>query len=483
MIRIQDLTKISDYEWEIPRTFRQDMRVPVRIFATHDLLIHIAGDKSLEQAVNAATLPGLVGHVVVMPDMHQGYGFPIGGVAATEFPGGVISPGGIGYDINCGVRLLASSIQAEAAAPYMDTLATLLNQYCPSGVGKEGLVSLNMPELDRLLREGSRWAHKNGYATESDIARTEEGGCLEGADPARVSDRAKLRGRSQIGSLGAGNHFLEVDRVESVLDEKTSAVFGLQEGCLVVQIHCGSRGLGHQVCTDYVQEFQAAVHRYDIILPDRELVCAPMDSPEGQAYLGAMRAAANFAFANRQLLAHASRRAFEETFSGKMKGWQLVQVYDICHNIGKLETHRVNGARLKVCVHRKGATRAFGPGAPGLPPEYQATGQPVLVPGSMGTASWVLAGTEMSMQLSWGSSCHGAGRTMSRAKAKHEIRGQDLRRSLEQQGIQVRAGSLSGLAEEAPSAYKDVDEVVETVIAAGIAKKVARLRPLAVVKG
>ncbi len=483
MIRIQDLTKISDYEWEIPRTFRQDMRVPVRIFATRSLLEHIAGDKSLEQAVNAATLPGLVGHVVVMPDMHQGYGFPIGGVAATEFPGGVISPGGIGYDINCGVRLLASSIQAEAAAPYLDTLATLLNQYCPSGVGKEGLVALNMPELDRLLREGARWAHKNGYATESDIARTEEGGCLEGANPAKVSDRAKLRGRSQIGSLGAGNHFLEVDRVESVLDEKTSATFGLQEGCLVVQIHCGSRGLGHQVCTDYVQEFQAAVHRYGIILPDRELVCAPMDSPEGQAYLGAMRAAANFAFANRQLLAHASRRAFEETFSGKMKGWQLVQVYDICHNIGKLETHRVNGAPLKVCVHRKGATRAFGPGAPGLPPEYQVTGQPVLVPGSMGTASWVLAGTEMSMQLSWGSSCHGAGRMMSRAKAKHEIHGQDLRRSLEQQGIQVRAGSMSGLAEEAPSAYKDVDEVVETVIAAGIARKVARLRPLAVVKG
>jgi tRNA-splicing ligase RtcB len=483
MIRIQDLTKISDYEWEIPRTFRPDMRVPVRIFATHDLLIHIAGDKSLEQAVNASTLPGLVGDVVVMPDMHQGYGFPIGAVAATEFPSGVISPGGIGYDINCGVRLLASSIQAEAAQPYMDTLATLLNQYCPSGVGKAGLADLNMPELDRLLREGSRWAQKNGYATESDIARTEEGGCLEGANPAKVSDRAKLRGRSQIGSLGAGNHFLEVDLVESMLDQKTASIFGLQEGCLVVQIHCGSRGLGHQVCTDYVQEFQAAVRRYGIDLPDRELVCAPMDSPEGQAYLGAMRAAANFAFTNRQLLAHASRRAFEETFSGKMKGWQLIQVYDICHNIGKLENHYVNGSPLKVCVHRKGATRAFGPGAPGLPPEYQETGQPVLVPGSMGTASWVLAGTEMSMRLSWGSSCHGAGRMMSRAKAKHEIHGQDLRKSLEQQGIQVRAGSMAGLAEEAPSAYKDVDEVVETVVAAGIARKVARLRPLAVVKG
>ena len=483
MITLHDLTRISDYEWEIPQTFRADMRAPVRIFATHALLEHIAGDKSLEQAVNAATLPGLVGHVVVMPDMHQGYGFPIGAVAATEFPSGVISPGGIGYDINCGVRLLASSIQAEAAVPYMNTLATLLNQYCPSGVGKEGTVSLNVPELERLMREGARWASKNGYATESDLARTEEGGCLEGANPAKVSQRAKARGRAQIGSVGAGNHFVEVDFVESILDPKTASVFGLQEGCLVVQIHCGSRGLGHQVCTDYVQEFQGASQRYGIALPDRELVCAPMDSPEGQAYLGAMRAAANFAFANRQLLAHSSRRAFEETFSGKLKGWQLVQVYDICHNIGKIETHSVDGKPIKVCIHRKGATRAFGPGASGLPPEYGPTGQPVLVPGSMGTSSWVLAGTESSMLRSWGSSCHGAGRRMSRSKAKQDVRGADLRRELEERGIQVRAGSLSGLAEEAPSAYKDVDEVVQTVVAAGIARKVARLRPLAVVKG
>ncbi len=483
MIGIQDLKRISDYEWEIPQTFRPGMRVPVRIFATHALLEHIAGDKSLEQAVNAATLPGLVGHVVVMPDMHQGYGFPIGAVAATGFPGGVISPGGIGYDINCGVRLLASSIQADSAAPFMNTLATLLNQYCPSGVGKEGVVKLTMPELERLMRDGSRWALRNGYATESDILRTEESGCLEGADPAKVSERARTRGRNQIGSVGAGNHFVEVDFVEAVLDPETAAAFGLQEGCLVVQIHCGSRGLGHQVCTDYVQEFQGVVKRYGIDLPDRELVCAPMDSPEGQAYLAAMRAAANFAFANRQLLTHSSRRAFQETFSGKMRGWQLVQVYDICHNIGKIETHQVKGTPLKVCVHRKGATRAFGPGAPGLPPEYQQTGQPVLVPGSMGTASWVLAGTEMSMLRSWGSSCHGAGRMMSRSRARQEVRGDNLRQDLENQGIKVRAGSMSGLAEEAPSAYKDVDMVVETVVAAGIARKVARLRPLAVIKG
>jgi tRNA-splicing ligase RtcB len=483
MITIQDLVQVNDHEWEIPQTFRADMRVPVRLFATRELLEQIMGDRSLEQAVNAATLPGLVGHVVIMPDMHQGYGFPIGGVAATIFPQGVVSPGGIGYDINCGVRLLASSIEAQAAAPYMETLVTLLNQYCPSGVGKEGVVHVSIPELDRVLREGAGWALKHGFASETDLAHTEEGGCVEGANPAMVSDRAKARGRQQIGSVGAGNHFVEVDVVETVVDPVTAAVFGLREGCLVAQIHCGSRGLGHQVCTDYVQQFQEAVRRYAIELPDRELVCAPMDSPEGAAYLGAMRSAANFAFTNRQILAHSIRRAFEEAFSGEEKGWQLSQVYDICHNMGKLEVHEVDGKRIKVCVHRKGATRAFGPGSPGLPPEYRSTGQPVLVPGSMGTASWVLAGTEQSMQRSFGSSCHGAGRTMSRAKARHDVRGEELRRDLESRGIRVRAGSMSGLAEEAPSAYKDVDAVVETVTAAGIARKVARLRPLAVIKG
>jgi tRNA-splicing ligase RtcB len=483
MIGMHDLTRISDYEWEIPQSFRGDMLGPVRIFSTRGLLEQILGDKSLEQAVNASTLPGLVGAVVVMPDMHQGYGFPIGGVAATQFPRGVVSPGAIGYDINCGVRLLASSIELEAALPHLDSLATLLNQYCPSGVGVKGVVHVNVPELERLMRTGSRWALKNGYASENDITHTEENGCLEGADPAKVSERAKARGLEQIGSVGAGNHFVEVDVVEAILDPEAATVFGLREGCLAVQIHCGSRGLGHQVCTDYVQDFQAAVKRFGIELPDRELVCAPMDSPEGQAYLGAMRAAANFAFVNRQLLAHSARRAFEETFAGRLKNWQLVQVYDICHNMGKVETHEVDGKRVKVCVHRKGATRAFGPGTPGLPPEYQQTGQPVLVPGSMGTASWVLAGTETSMLRSWGSSCHGAGRTMSRSKAKHDIRGDDLRRELESRGIKVRAGSMSGLAEEAPTAYKDVDAVVETVVAVGIARKVARLRPLAVVKG
>ncbi len=483
MVSIHDFKKITDYEWELPTSFRHDMRVPVRIFATRRLLEAALGDLSVEQAINASTLPGVVGRVVVMPDMHQGYGFPIGGVAATEYPSGVISPGAIGYDINCGVRLLASQVELEAGRPHLDTLATLINQACPSGVGAEGVVNLSLPELERVLREGSRWALKNGYATESDLARTEEGGSMEGADPRKVSERAKTRGRPQMGSVGAGNHFIEVDVVDAIYDEATASTFGLHEGCLAVQIHCGSRGLGHQVCTDYVQQFQGLIGKYGLQLPDRELVCAPMDTPEGAAYLGAMRAAANFAFANRQLLAHAARGAFEKTFAGKVKNWHLIQVYDICHNMGKVETHPVGQETMKVCVHRKGATRAFGPHTAGVPREFQATGQPVLVPGSMGTASWVLAGTEKSMEISWGSSCHGAGRLMSRSQAKKEIRGAELRKELESRGIEVRAGSMPGLAEEAPSAYKDVDQVVETVVQVGIARKVAHLRPVAVIKG
>ena len=483
MPQLADLVRINDHEWEIPRSYRADMRVPVRLFAARSLLEQIVDDRSLDQAVNAASLPGLVGQVVVMPDMHQGYGFPIGGVAATELPHGVISPGAIGYDINCGVRLLASTIELEAVRDELDRLAALIDAYCPSGVGKGGSLAVSAAALEQILGDGSRWAQKNGYADENDIRRTEERGTLEGADPAQVSERARTRGRQQVGSLGAGNHFIEVEVVDEVFDEQTAAAFGLQAGCLAVQIHCGSRGLGHQVCTDYVQSFQRAVSKYGISLPDRELVCAPLDTPEGQAYLGAMRAAANFAFANRQLLAHAARRAFEEAFAGKVHDRQLAQVYDIAHNMGKIETHQVEDRSVRVCVHRKGATRAFGPDAPGLPAEYRQTGQPVLVPGSMGTASWVLAGTRESMLRSFGSSCHGAGRVWSRSRARREVRGDELRRQLAGQGIHVRAGSLPGLAEEAPQAYKDVDLVVETVAAAGIARKVARLRPVAVIKG
>lgn len=483
MVELKDLKRISEYEWEIPKTYREDMRVPVRIFATRRLLEEVMDDNSLLQAVNSATLPGLVGHVTVMPDMHQGYGFPIGGVAAMRYPEGVISPGGIGYDINCGVRLLASQIRLEEVENCLEELVSALNQNCPSGVGTKGSLRLTSDELDQVCRDGSRWALQKGYASQADLRRTEEAGRLEGADPAKVSKRAKERGREQIGTLGAGNHFIEVEVVDQVFDPGAAQAMGLAEGCLVVQIHCGSRGFGHQVCTDYVDIFQGAVRRYGIHLPDRELVCAPLTSPEGKDYLAAMRSAANYAFANRQVLAFFARKAFEEALAGRVKNWHLYQVYDIAHNMGKIETHVVDGETMQVCVHRKGATRAFGPGFEGLPEEYRALGQPVLVPGSMGTASWVLVGTQGSMERSFGSTCHGAGRVMSRAKAKKSIRGDELRNALQARGIHVRAGSLPGLAEEAPQAYKDVDDVVATVSGAGIAKKVARLTPVAVVKG
>ena len=483
MVRLSDLKRIGPYEWEIAASVRSDMRVPVRLYASRELLQAIGGDASLEQAVNATTLPGVVGQVLVMPDVHQGYGFPIGGVAATELPSGVISPGAIGYDINCGVRLLASSVELGETEGAMNDLASALDAACPSGVGKGGHLRLDHRELEQACREGGEWARKEGWGTESDVARTEEGGYLEGADFSRVSHRARERGRPQMGTLGAGNHFIEVEVVDEIFDDQAARVMGLSEGCLTLMIHCGSRGFGHQICTDYVKSFQKAVRRYEIELPDRELVCAPLDSPEGEAYEAAMRCAANYAFANRQVLAHYARGAFAETLSGRAQNVHLHQVYDIAHNMGKTEEHEIDGKKRKVCVHRKGATRAFGPGFEGLPPEYRAIGQPVLVPGSMGTASWVLVGTAKSMECSLGSCCHGAGRTMSRRKAKRSINGSELRRELEARGIKVRAGSMPGLAEEAPDAYKDVDAVVEAVTGAGIARKVARLRPVAVVKG
>jgi tRNA-splicing ligase RtcB len=479
----RDFIKIDDYLWELTVSYRSDMRVPVRLFADDRLLEDALGDLSVEQAANVACLPGLAGRVVVMPDVHQGYGMPIGGVMAMRMDGGVISPGAVGYDINCGVRLLSTAISLEEAEPLLADLATTLYHNCPSGVGGKGSVPLTTKELDSVCSEGSRWARRKGYASPADLERTEEGGCLEGADPETVSARAKERGRGQLGTLGAGNHFLEVDVVERVFDRPAAAAMGLREGFLALQIHCGSRGFGHQVCTDYVQSYQAAVRRYGIQLPDRELVCAPIDSPEGKAYLGAMKAAANFAFANRQVLAFHARRSFEAVFAGKVSDWELRPVYDITHNMAKNETHSIDGRNVKVCVHRKGATRAFGPGFEGLPPEYRELGQPVLVPGSMGTASWVLLGTRGSMELSYGSCCHGAGRVMSRARAKREVRGETLRGELEQRGVRIRTGSLPGLAEEAPQAYKDVDRVIEAVCGAGIGRKVARLRPVAVIKG
>lgn len=480
---IEMFNQISDYEWEIPADFRSDMRVPVRFFASESLLQDSLSDKTIEQAVNVSTLPGLVKSVMVMPDMHQGYGFPIGGVAATDLNTGVISPGGIGYDINCSVRLLSSRMVFDELKDRLGTLATALNQYCPSGVGVDSDLSLSKKELVDVCIQGAGWAKEKGFATADDIDKTEDNGCLEGADPEKVSERAMQRGRTQLGTLGGGNHFIEVDLITDVFDEKAARVMGLFEGEIAVQIHTGSRGFGHQICTDYVRRLQGAVQKYGIVLPDRQLVCAPIQSVEGQDYLAAMRCGANFAFLNRQLLADKVRHAFEMVLAGKVDNWRLKQVYDVAHNIGKFEQHFVNGDEKLVCVHRKGATRAFGPGSPGLPAEYAQVGQPVLVPGSMGTGSWVLVGTEVSMQRSLGSCCHGAGRAMSRSQAKREIGGKDLIGHLKRKGIEIRAGSMSGLAEEAPQAYKDVDEVVESVVGAGIAKKVAYLRPLIVIKG
>jgi tRNA-splicing ligase RtcB len=431
--------------------------------------------------VNVAALPSLVGHVVVMPDVHQGYGMPIGGVMAASYPDGIISPGAIGYDINCGIRLLASKVPYAEIVDRTADLATALYRNCPSGVGSEGRIRLSDSDFEDVLRGGARWALERGYAHPQDLERTEESGALAGADPRHVGPRPMQRGRKQVGTLGAGNHFIEVDVVDTVFDAEAAQVLGLFEDQVVVQIHCGSRGFGHQVCTDYVSEFQSAVRKYGIRLADRELVCAPLDSPEGRAYRAAMACAANYAFANRQVLAHFVRATFDEVLRGMDAG--LHQVYDIAHNMAKIETHTVGGARRELCVHRKGATRAFGPGAPGLPGDLQPIGQPVLIPGSMGTASWVLLGTPGSMEQSFGSTCHGAGRVMSRSRAKREVRGDTLRDELHRRGITVRAGSLPGLAEEAPTAYKDVDRVVEVVARAGIARKVARFHPVAVIKG
>jgi tRNA-splicing ligase RtcB len=483
MISGHDFKRIEKYLYEIPASFREDMRVPARFYSDPLLLEAVLGDKSLDQLVNTATLPGVVKYVLAMPDIHQGYGFPIGGVAATELPDGVISPGGVGYDINCGVRLLATHLVQEEVSAHLDVLATALYANCPSGVGKGGNVKLKHAELDQLMETGAEWALKRGFATDADLERTEEGGCLEGADAGKVSQRAKDRGLGQIGTLGAGNHFIEVDVVDRIFDQSAAQRFGLFQGQIAVQIHCGSRGLGHQVCSDYVNLFQKSIRRYGLKLRDRELVCAPLSSPEGQHYLAAMKAAANYAFVNRQVLTHHIRRSFQQVLAGKVKNHNIFQIYDIAHNMAKIETHEVEGRRIKVCVHRKGATRAFGPGSEVLPPVYRDIGQPVLVPGSMGTASWVLIGTQTSMQQTFGSTCHGAGRTMSRHKAKKTVHGGRLREELEARGIKVRAGSMSGLAEEAPVAYKDVGRVVEVVHGAGIARMVASLAPLAVIKG
>ena len=483
MIDKKHIERVSEHVWEIPKTFRDDMRVPARLYADEELLDTALSDNSVLQLVNTATLPGVVKYAIAMPDIHQGYGFPIGGVVATRLPEGVISPGGVGYDINCGVRLLISQASVEEIEPYLEDIASRLYANCPSGVGAHGHLRLSDNELDQVLHEGSRWMLEKGYASREDLDRTEEFGRISAADAAFVSDHARERGRNQLGTLGAGNHFIEVDRVTEVYDQPTAARLGIYAGNVAVQIHCGSRGLGHQVCEDYVSRFQKTAQDYGIELPDRELVCAPFDSKEGKEYFRAMACAANFAFANRQLLAHMIRRSFEEVLTGEVKNFELQQVYDIAHNMAKVEEHNIDGRSLRVCVHRKGATRAFGPGSSVLPDSLRDLGQPVLIPGSMGTASYVLIGTKGAMEQTFGSTCHGAGRVMSRTKAKKTIRGTVLRDQLKSRGILICAGSMSGLAEEAPLAYKDVARVVEVVHMLGIGRKIARLEPVAVIKG
>jgi tRNA-splicing ligase RtcB len=483
MVKKQDFRQVDAYSWELPQGYDARMRVPARIYGNDEVFDNAFGDRSVQQLVNVSMLPGIVKYAMAMPDMHQGYGFPIGGVAAFRYDGGIISPGGVGYDINCGVRMLASDMDHEDIAPHLDTLTTTLYKDCPSGVGGKGVLQVSWDAIDEILERGAEWALREGYATQDDLDRTESGGRLPGARAAAVPDRARERGRPQVGSLGSGNHFLEIDVVDAVYDPEIADAFGLSEGRVVVQIHCGSRGLGHEVCSQYLRRLQNVPQRHGIEIPDRELVAAPMESDEGQDYMAAMAGAANYAFVNRQVLAHAVRRSFEEVLAGRVPSWDLHQVYDVTHNVAKVEEHEVDGQPTQLIVHRKGATRAFPPGHPELSDVYRETGQPVLVPGSMGTASYVLVGTEGAMEKTFGSTCHGAGRTMSRRAAKRRVRGEALRQRLTDEGIVVRAGSMAGLAEEAPLAYKDVSIVVDSVVGAGIGRKVARVRPIAVIKG
>ena len=475
----EKLVKINDYVWEVPVVARKDMRVPARIYASQKMLTQISQDRSLEQLVNITTLPGIVGRALVMPDAHEGYGFPIGGVAATRFNEGVISPGGIGYDINCGVRLLLTDLGWEEIRSKLEVLAKELNKAIPSGVGRGGLLRLSRQELDQVLAEGIEWAVKNSYALETDKESIESGGRLHEADPAAVSDKAKSRGRDQLGTLGAGNHFIEVDRVSRIFSPELANKFGLSLNQVVVLIHTGSRGLGHQVATDYIRVMMRAMDKYSIRVPDRELVGVPLRASEGRQYFAAMSAAANFAWVNRQLITWLVRKVWQKIFGRN----NLALLYDLAHNIAKIEEHKIEGERLKVLVHRKGATRCFGPGQKEVPVKYRPFGQPVIIPGSMGTASYVLSGTEKAMVETFGSTCHGAGRVMSREAAKKRISLMKLKKELAEKNIHYRASSIRELLEEAPEAYKDINEVVEVVSQVGIAAKVAQLKPLAVVKG
>jgi tRNA-splicing ligase RtcB len=473
-----ELVRVDEMLWEIPAEARADMRVPARVFADRELLEAILRDQSLVQLQNVATLPGIVEAALAMPDIHQGYGFPVGGVAAMELPDGVVSPGGVGYDINCGVRLLALPLSEPELGERREPLVHEFSRAIPAGTGKRGALQLSGAELDGVLREGPGALVARGIGRDDDLEHTESRGCLPDADPSAVSARAHARGAGQLGTAGAGNHFVELQRVAGIFELVTAEAFGLTEGQVTVLIHSGSRGLGHQVCTDHVRVMDAVRARYGIVLPDRQLACAPASSPEGRAYLGAMAAAANFALANRHAMAHAVREAIARVL-GPDVAEGTRQVYDVAHNVAKVE--RYEGRDL--LVHRKGATRAFPAGSPDIPADYRAVGQPVFIPGSMGTASFVLAGEPSSVERSFGTTCHGAGRAMSRTRATKQIQGSELRHQLEARGIVVRCPSNKGLAEEAPFAYKDVERVVEVVEHAGLARRVVRLVPIGVVKG
>jgi len=478
------LEKIDDYRWMIPKDFRAGMRVPGLIYATEEMLNQILDDRAPEQVVNVAMLPGITGYSFAMPDIHWGYGFPIGGVAALRVNDGVVSPGGVGFDINCGVRVLWTSLTRDDILPKVDILADALFNSAPSGVGSKGAVKVSAKELEEVMTKGSRWAVERGYGRPEDLTTTEENGEMKGANPDRVGPRARERGLPQVGTLGSGNHFLEIAYVDEIYDKDTAATYGIQEsGQVMVYIHCGSRGLGHQVADDYVKDMVKAMQKYGISLPDRQLACAPVNSPEGRHYLAAMRCAANYAWANRQCITHAVREAFCRAMGVGEREAGLGLVYDVAHNIAKIEEHTWNGEKETFCVHRKGATRAFPAGHPEVPEKYARAGQPILIPGDMGTMAYILAGTETAMKETFGSTCHGAGRRQSRAAAMKAASGREVLEDMKRRGVTVRAGSLRGLAEEAPGAYKDVESVVDVAHGAGISRKVARTRPLAVVKG
>ena len=479
-IEKSQLRRLDEYRWLVPRSTKAAMLTDVLIYADEQLLVPILSDHSIDQAMNVACLPGIVGRSLGMPDMHEGYGFPIGGVAAMDCERGVVSPGGVGFDINCGVRLLATSLQKDEVTPKLRELVNQLFRDVPSGSGSEGQVPCTLPELNEVLEEGAAWTVKRGYGEPRDLEFCEESGTMPGADAGRVSDRAKKRGRPQLGTLGSGNHFLEVDYVQEIFEPEIAERFGLGFNEVVVLIHCGSRGLGHQVCTDFLEVMKQVMPQHKISLPDPQLACVPLQTPEAKDYLAAMAASANFAWANRQAITHFTRAAFRRIFGHEV---QLRVIYDVAHNMAKLEKYKLNGGSREVLVHRKGATRSFPAGAPDLPASYCDIGQPVLIPGSMGTASYVMVGAPGAVEETFGSVCHGAGRAMSRTAAK---KGRDTRtetKKLEEQGIIIRTGSREGMLEEIPEAYKDIDAVVEVVHKAGLARKVARLRPMGVIKG